>query len=81
LQQRIGPAEQGISPFRAITAGIAGIGGNQVSLTVLADNPSAEMLDADLKPPAARWTLLDEVGRVGHRKTSCRRTAIQWVKN
>ena len=81
FEQFIGPAKQGISHFRAITTGIARIGGNQVSLTMLTHDPSAKMLDTNLKPSAARRTLLDEVGWVGHRKTSCRQTAIQWIKN
>jgi hypothetical protein len=77
FEQFIGPAEQGISRFRTIATDIGRIGGNQVSLTMLAHNSSAEMLDTNLKAPAARRTLLDEVGWVGHRGTSYRQTAIQ----
>jgi hypothetical protein len=66
----------------AVTSSAGRIDGNQTSLAMLADDPSAEMLDPDLKSPTARRALLNEVGWVGHRKQiSYRQPARHWVNH
>jgi hypothetical protein len=80
FEQFIRPTKQRIVEIVAIATGIGWIGGQQVPLAMLTNDPTAEVFDTNLKTPAARWALLNEIRGVGHRGTSCHRTAIQNAK-
>jgi hypothetical protein len=70
FEQLIGPAKQSVARIRTIVPGVGRIDGNQMPLAMLTNNPSPKILDANLQPPAASGTFLDEVGGIGHTETS-----------
>jgi hypothetical protein len=81
FEQFIGAAEQGVAQLRTVAASIGGVGGNQMPLAVLANDPAAKILDANLQPAAARRTFLDEIGGIRHRGASSFAPAAPWAKN
>jgi hypothetical protein len=61
-QQLVRALEQLISAIAAH----GGIGGNQRTLAMLADQATPQVFDSDLKTPTAGWTFLHVVSRARH---------------
>jgi hypothetical protein len=69
FEQFIRAPKQGVVRFHFIATLIRRIQRDQMPLAMLAHDPFAEMLDANLKMTATRRTFLDVVGGIGHRES------------
>jgi hypothetical protein len=78
-QQLIRPANQRVARLAAVASLIDGIGGDQPSLAVLANDAPAKILHPNLQTPPARGTFLHKKRRVGHDGISCRQAAIPQI--
>ena len=57
FEQFIGAAEQRVAQLRTVAAGIGGIGGDQMPLAVLADDPAAKILDGEFAAGGHTWDI------------------------
>ena len=66
FEQIVGAAQDYAALLHAVAADACGVGGDELSLTVLADHFPAKVLHPNLQTASARRALLDEISGVRH---------------